>query len=430
MTPKSRCCATSWRSRRSTSSRPAARFRTVIPEIDAIAPPEEVRRVVLCSGKVYYDLLAERREQGINDVAIVRVEQLYPFPVNTLPKVLAPYRQRRGGVVPGGAGEHGRLELRRPADRDGARRARHRGEAAASMSAARRRRARRPALPRRTRPSRPRWCARRWPSTDPTARGPDDMATEIKVPTLGESVTTATVARWLKQAGRRGRGRRAAGRAGDRQGHGRGERAGRRRARRRSLAPEGAEVEVGAVLGTLDRRRRRRRARRRSRRQAEPAPAANPPAGVNPPPAADRPACRAPGHAGAAAGGGEDDRGAGRRRRAARRRQRQGRAHHQGRRAGVPRPPGAGRTPRRAGRQAAARAGGRRGAGADDAAAPHHRRAAEGGAEHRRHADHLQRGGHERGDGAAQRIPRRLREEARRAARLHVLLRARLRASR
>jgi 2-oxoglutarate dehydrogenase E1 component len=67
-------------------------FRTVIPEIDTIAPPDEVRRVVLCSGKVYYDLLAERREAAANDVAIVRVEQLYPFPVLSLPPVLAQYR--------------------------------------------------------------------------------------------------------------------------------------------------------------------------------------------------------------------------------------------------------------------------------------------------------------------------------------------------
>jgi 2-oxoglutarate dehydrogenase E1 component len=72
---------------------PGGAFRTVIPETDAIAPPDQVKRVVLCSGKVYYDLLAERRELGITDVALVRVEQLYPFPVNTLPKVLAPYRQ-------------------------------------------------------------------------------------------------------------------------------------------------------------------------------------------------------------------------------------------------------------------------------------------------------------------------------------------------
>jgi len=51
-----------------------------------------VKRVVLCSGKVYYDLLAQRREQGIGNVALVRLEQLYPFPKLSLPKTLAPYR--------------------------------------------------------------------------------------------------------------------------------------------------------------------------------------------------------------------------------------------------------------------------------------------------------------------------------------------------
>ncbi len=66
-------------------------FRTVIPEIDAIAPPEQVRRVVVCTGKVYYDLLAARREQAISDVAIVRLEQLYPFPIHSLPSALAQY---------------------------------------------------------------------------------------------------------------------------------------------------------------------------------------------------------------------------------------------------------------------------------------------------------------------------------------------------
>ncbi len=67
------------------------RFQFVIPEIDAIDSPENVRRVVICSGKVYYDLLTERREHRENDVAIVRLEQLYPFPENTLGRVLAPY---------------------------------------------------------------------------------------------------------------------------------------------------------------------------------------------------------------------------------------------------------------------------------------------------------------------------------------------------
>jgi len=70
-----------------------SRFRLVIPEIDAIAPADDVRRVVLCSGKVYYDLLAERRAQEISDVAILRLEQLYPFPEVTLGRLLAPYHR-------------------------------------------------------------------------------------------------------------------------------------------------------------------------------------------------------------------------------------------------------------------------------------------------------------------------------------------------
>jgi len=68
-------------------------FRFVIPEIDAIAPPEEVRRVVVCSGKVYYDLLTERRQHQINDVAILRLEQFYPFPEHSLGRALAPYER-------------------------------------------------------------------------------------------------------------------------------------------------------------------------------------------------------------------------------------------------------------------------------------------------------------------------------------------------
>ncbi|MBP0462751.1 2-oxoglutarate dehydrogenase E1 component [Roseomonas sp. PWR1] len=71
---------------------PGSAFRYVIPETDAIAPEEKVKRVVLCTGKVYYDLLAERRDRGIDDVAIVRVEQMFPFPRNSLAKALAPYR--------------------------------------------------------------------------------------------------------------------------------------------------------------------------------------------------------------------------------------------------------------------------------------------------------------------------------------------------
>ena len=68
-----------------------SRFQYVIPEIDAIAPPDQVRRVAICSGKVYYDLVAERRSKEITDIAIVRLEQIYPFPENSLRRILAPY---------------------------------------------------------------------------------------------------------------------------------------------------------------------------------------------------------------------------------------------------------------------------------------------------------------------------------------------------
>ncbi len=54
-------------------------FQTVIPESKALKN-DKVKRVVLCSGKVYYDLAKKREEQSHDDVAILRVEQLYPFP--------------------------------------------------------------------------------------------------------------------------------------------------------------------------------------------------------------------------------------------------------------------------------------------------------------------------------------------------------------
>jgi 2-oxoglutarate dehydrogenase E1 component len=70
----------------------ASTFQFVIPETDVIAPADQVRQIVLCSGKVYYDLLSERREQNVNDVAILRLEQIYPFPEKTLTRLLEPYR--------------------------------------------------------------------------------------------------------------------------------------------------------------------------------------------------------------------------------------------------------------------------------------------------------------------------------------------------
>ncbi|MBT3905759.1 MAG: 2-oxoglutarate dehydrogenase E1 component [Rhodospirillaceae bacterium] len=70
---------------------PDTRFRRVIPEVDRLGLDKNVRRVVLCSGKVYYDLLEARREAKIKDVAIVRIEQLYPWPRTTVFQQLQRY---------------------------------------------------------------------------------------------------------------------------------------------------------------------------------------------------------------------------------------------------------------------------------------------------------------------------------------------------
>ncbi len=56
-----------------------------------LVEPKKVRRVVLCSGKVYYDLHADRENRGLKDVAIVRLEQLYPFPAKALAEELSKY---------------------------------------------------------------------------------------------------------------------------------------------------------------------------------------------------------------------------------------------------------------------------------------------------------------------------------------------------
>jgi len=66
-------------------------FLNVIGEIDAI-DPESVKRIVLCAGKLYYELLETRRSRGITDTAIIRIEQLYPFPSDDFAQAIAPYR--------------------------------------------------------------------------------------------------------------------------------------------------------------------------------------------------------------------------------------------------------------------------------------------------------------------------------------------------
>ncbi len=65
-------------------------FQNVLAEADKL-DPKQVRRIIACSGKIYYELVAYRREQGIQDMAIIRLEQLYPFPHEDFTAQIAAY---------------------------------------------------------------------------------------------------------------------------------------------------------------------------------------------------------------------------------------------------------------------------------------------------------------------------------------------------
>ena len=91
MTPKSllrdkRCTS------KLTDFGPGSSFHRVMYCDDIPSEPSEARQVVMCSGKVYYDLVAARAKAGIRDVHFLRLEQLYPFPADPLAEQLEPYR--------------------------------------------------------------------------------------------------------------------------------------------------------------------------------------------------------------------------------------------------------------------------------------------------------------------------------------------------
>ena len=135
---------------------PGTSFKRLIPETgSSLVADEKVRKLVLCTGKVYFDLLTARDAAGMDDVAIGRIEQIAPFPHDLVqeqvqkyasppfptsldptlsadrrwyrpahrpvPPPLVPRAQVpecRGGVVPGGAQERGRVVVRAAAHRD------------------------------------------------------------------------------------------------------------------------------------------------------------------------------------------------------------------------------------------------------------------------------------------------------------------------
>ena len=172
-------------------------------------PPREVRRVVFCSGKVYFDLLKARRKEDIRDVALVRIEQLYPFPAEEYEAVIARYANARELVwcqeEPQNQGawyqiRHRLQELpaaarcsmpaaRPPPRRPPACSKMHEAEQQALVAAALR-----GAASRRCDASR-----RRVRAATPIEE--KLVTTEIRVPQLPESVADATLVAWHKQPG-------------------------------------------------------------------------------------------------------------------------------------------------------------------------------------------------------------------------------------
>ncbi|MDH5614498.1 MAG: 2-oxoglutarate dehydrogenase E1 component, partial [Gammaproteobacteria bacterium] len=71
------------------------KFQRVIPERDDEIEDDKVERVIMCTGKIYYDLLEKRTKENITSVALVRIEQLYPFPKKDLKPELARYNNAK-----------------------------------------------------------------------------------------------------------------------------------------------------------------------------------------------------------------------------------------------------------------------------------------------------------------------------------------------
>jgi 2-oxoglutarate dehydrogenase E1 component len=70
------------------------RFQPVIDEVEPLAD-EAVTRVVFCSGKVYFDLAEYRRNEAVTNIAVVRIEELYPFPIEEYARVIGRYRNAK-----------------------------------------------------------------------------------------------------------------------------------------------------------------------------------------------------------------------------------------------------------------------------------------------------------------------------------------------
>ena len=68
-------------------------FINVSKPLYPLTKPKNIRKVVICSGKIYFDLLDAREKAKVDDVVLIRIEQLYPFPVRSLTKAIKPYAE-------------------------------------------------------------------------------------------------------------------------------------------------------------------------------------------------------------------------------------------------------------------------------------------------------------------------------------------------
>ena len=165
-----------------------------------LVPDDEIKRVVLCTGKVYFDLMEEREKRGENRIQILRIEQLYPFPENVLAQELNRFPKAEMVWCQEEPQEPGRLEFRRAAHRRHRRQAGRQGQPALCRPPGICLHRRRPDEAASGRTGR---LPQRRPDLCNSALQIEEfpMTIEIKVPAMGESVTEATVARWFKKEG-------------------------------------------------------------------------------------------------------------------------------------------------------------------------------------------------------------------------------------
>ena len=195
-----------------------------------LVPDDQIRRVVLCSGKVYFDLMDEREKRGENRIQILRIEQLYPFPENVLAQELNRFPKAELVWCQEEPQNQGAWTFVKPRIEDtvaklgGKASVRYTGRPEYASTAAGQMKQQ---LAERL------WKPRFLNDALVFLRGPIPMTVQRNQSARNGRVrvTEATISKWFKKGRRRGETRRAPAGTGDRQGHGGSALARRRRHR-------------------------------------------------------------------------------------------------------------------------------------------------------------------------------------------------------